>query len=81
MKKLLTILCLLFLIACDPAGKVKDGDLTMHIHGKDYKFILVRPAEGSNTVWVMYPMDSTDTAPIILGGKSGKMNLETIIIK
>ena len=67
MKKILLGLGLISLVACSERGHVSEqpSDFIV-IHGKTYKLMRVVPADGENSIWIMYPKDSNDVMPTIL---------------
>jgi len=67
MKQILLGLGLITLISCSERGEVREqpSDFIV-IHGKTYKLMKVVPADGENSIWIMYPKDSNDAMPTIL---------------
>ena len=67
MKKILLGLGLISLMACSERGHVSEqpSDFIV-IHGKTYKLMKVVPADGENSIWIMYPKDSNDVMPTVI---------------
>ena len=84
MKKILLGLGLISLVACSERGHVSEqpSDFIV-IHGKTYKLMRVVPADGENSIWIMYPKDSNDVMPTILNYNvpQGKGTINQTVIK
>jgi hypothetical protein len=84
MKKILLGLGLITLISCSQRGEIYEhpSDFIV-IHGKTYKLMKVVPADGENSIWIMYPKDSNDAMPTIINYnvQHGKVVSNQAVIK
>lgn len=84
MKKLLLGLLLISLTACSTRGEIdhQPTDFII-IHNKTYKLMSIVPCGGCNSIWIMYPKDSTDAVPTSIGWveQQGKVRVQKTVIK
>ena len=85
MKKIILLISILIILfSCAKRGEIiKEPIDFIEINGKIYKLIKVVPADGYNSIWIMYPKDGSDKIPtsINYNVKEGKNTINETIIK
>ena len=84
MKKLLTILLLTTLISCSKQGEIiQEPKDFIIIHNKTYKLMSIVPCNNCNSIWILYPKDSTEKIPEIINFNvsRGKTTVNESVIK
>jgi hypothetical protein len=86
MKKLINILLIVICItffSCSKKGEIPtEPHDFMVINGKVQKLMSVVPCDGCNSIWILYPKDSTDAMPEILNYnvREGKQDVNHTLI-
>lgn len=91
MKIILTIITILLFASCNKEGVITDqSGSTYLINGKKYQFVKIIPSDYAHGVWILVPIDSTSTVPLVTkysyttsNGKHGSTthHVNAIIIK
>jgi starvation-inducible outer membrane lipoprotein len=87
MKKIILLISLFTVFGC--TKNTKKGSVNYEpqdfiiIHNKTYKLMSVVPRDGYNSIWIMYPKDSTDSQPQVINYnvKQGKTQVNQTVIK
>jgi|LakMenEpi03Aug12_release.lakeMendotaPanAssembly.Ray.scaffolds.fasta_scaffold493812_2 hypothetical protein len=87
MKKIILLISLFTVFGC--TKNTKKGSVNYEpqdfiiIHNKTYKLMSVIPCDGCNSIWIMYPKDSTDSQPQVINYnvKQGKTHTIQTVIK
>lgn len=54
------------LASCAKEGQIKSQPSTTYlINGKTFKFVSIIPADGVESVWILVPLDSSTTVPLV----------------
>ena len=65
MKKLILAALIACTMGCSERGEIEEPPTELlKINGKVYKILSVVPRNGARAIWIVYPKDSADTAPI-----------------
>jgi hypothetical protein len=84
MKKIILLISLFTVFGCTKKGSVNSEPQDfIIIHNKTYKLMSVIPCDGCNSIWIMYPKDSTDSQPQVINYnvKHGKTHTNQTVIK
>ena len=84
MKKIILILSIVVLGSCSKQGEIYyEPQDFIEINNKVYKLVKIVPADGANSIWIMYPKDTADKMPTVLNYEvqEGKTTKNESVIK